>query len=436
MRITPAEADNILRSGRYPTPEELDRFPFGELLRKLWERTGGDNDDYREHGPKVLKMMNVLLSNEPKDILTEMEADTDEDLLTEVKADVAGAFGFSGGHFNTNIRALFRIAALYHDIGKYIIKERHPTIGWYILEYDNSQEKNDLRTLLGNREDYFRLLMIMLRDHDEFGTLATGEASYPVLLRAATSLGKQPDIQKQILSALMWLNLADIAGTTNFKIISADVRKVYDDWTWMSQAIDHCARNSLRLDDYVIREASQEDKVVERISRLLQEASRGIGYRHEEFRVKNTSEKVRTMVHDGLKTVYPTDIPRREFAWHFTHLCKLDYGKRFFSKLVEYYEGPPSVSGEKRSLNSWSEKRVSNEDLIYSTIAILRRLALTYAAMTCSGVGHPGSLIGVEMKDLTPQNANEKTAQIIELLHRSHYPGLAWIMSDCLAWYF
>ena len=47
-----------------------------------------------------------------------------------------------------------------------------------------------------------------------------------------------------------------------------------------------------------------------------------------------------------------------------------------------------------------------------------------------------GSLIGVEMKDLTPRNAPEKTAQIIELLHKSHYPGLSWMMSDCLAWYF
>jgi len=40
------------------------------------------------------------------------------------------------------------------------------------------------------------------------------------------------------------------------------------------------------------------------------------------------------------------------------------------------------------------------------------------------------------MKDLTPTNAPEKTARIIDLVLTRHYPGLIWMMSDAPAWYF
>jgi hypothetical protein len=431
MKISPIDAIDIL-SNRYPKPEELELFPFGSLLKRLWDRNDGDNADYQRHGPKVLEAMNTLLSHNPNDLLNGPISDADSNLLTDTKQEVERIFG----RFNANTRALFRVAALYHDLGKYIIKERHPTIGWYTVQYGPVDEKNDLRALVGGREDYFQLLLIMIRDHDEFGVLATGEGSYPILLRAANSLGNQPDVQKQILSALMWLNLADIAGTPNVVLSPADLRKVINDWHWMLNAIDENQRNSRdRLEDYVIREASKEEFVEERITRLLLEASRNAHLRSKELRENNADpELVKAIVRNAIRTVYPTDIPRREFSSQLTHICKLDYGKRFFSRLVEYCEGTPTASGN--SLPTWSEKYVSTEALVYSILAILRRLSSTYTSMTRSDLDHPGSLIGVEMKDLTPFGANEKPAQIIELLRADHYPGLSWMMSDCLAWYF
>jgi hypothetical protein len=429
MKITPKEANDIL-SKRYPTPDELERFPFGGLLCSLWNRQDNDGIEYRDHGPKVLDAMNMLLGNEPNNLLQGKLDDSDEHLLNNTKLDIDRIFGY----FNPNTRALFRVAALYHDIGKYIIKERHPTIGWYTLEYLNPGEKDDLRSLLGDREDYLQLLMIMIRDHDEFGVLSTGEASYPILLRAIKSLGNNADDQKQIISAIMWLNLADMAGTASLVVTADDLKKFIHDWEWLLNVIDVCHQKKERLDDYLIREASDEDLVQERITRLLLEACRGVPRRDEELRKKLRPDQVSAKVRKAISTVYPTDNPNRSFASELTHICKLDYGKRFFTSLVEYYEGPP-VSGEKRFLPKWAEKYVDTEDLIYSVLAILRRLTSTYSAMTRSEAG-PGSLIGVEMKDLTPRNAPEKTAQIIELLHKSHYPGLSWMMSDCLAWYF
>jgi len=431
MKISTKRANDILIE-RHPEPEELEQFPFGGLLHQLY--TSKENEGYPAHGKKVLAAMNTLLGNDPDKLLPDRGGDAEEHLLDDVQREIQRHFG----KFDADTRALFRVAALYHDIGKYIIKERHPTVGWYTMEYLNPGEKDDLRALLGGREDYRQLLMIMIRDHDEFGVLSTGEASYPILLRAANSLGNNVDDQRQILSAVMWLNLADMAGTDGLELTIDDIKKTISDWRWFLDALEPPkppeARKE-RLDEFVIKAASQEDLVEQRICRLLLEASREVPRRYDELRKpSNKGLMVSHLVRELIRTVYPTDIPRQNFASDFTRICKLDYGKRFFASVVEYFEGPPE-SGEKRLLPKWARERVGTDDLIYAVLAILRRITSTYSAMTRSENGG-GNLIGVEMKDLTPRNAPEKTAQIIKLLHDSHYPGLSWMMSDCLAWYF
>jgi hypothetical protein len=303
------------------------------------------------------------------------------------------------------------------------------------MEYLEPTQRDALRALLGNREDYLQLLLIMVRDHDQFGVLSTGEASYPILLGAATSLGNSFEDQKRTISAIMWLNLADMAGTPGLDLNTEDLNKIIGDWKWYLEALQICADKKQRLDDYVILEASKEELVEQRICRLLLESCRKTPRRLEELCVQNRNEKmVSSLVRNQLRTVYPTQNPRREFASQFTHICKMDYGLRFFAKLAEYCEGAPT-SGEKRSLSSWSEKRLDSDLLIYAVLAILRRTTGTYLAMIRPDRG-VGNLIGVEMKDLTPRNAPEKTAQICKLLIESHYPGLSWLMSDCPAWYF
>ena len=116
--------------------------------------------------------------------------------------------------------------------------------------------------------------MILIRDHDQFGVLCTGEASYPILLRAATSLGSNPDDQKRIISAMMWLNLADMAGTPGLELQSDDVDKLVNDWKWTIETLDTSIEKGLSFDAFVIEKASREDLVEKRICRLLLESSR------------------------------------------------------------------------------------------------------------------------------------------------------------------
>lgn len=442
VSITPEEAGRILKAG-FPSLDDLKRFPFGKQLSDLYSREDGDGKDYREHAPRVLNAMNALLRAEPERLIRGISR-PEEDRFAEIKLQIGRLFS----SFDEGAQNLFRIAALYHDIGKYVIKERHPTIGWYTLEYLNPEDKKALRSLLGEREDYLQLLLIMVRDHDEFGVLSTGEASYPILLRPANSLGDDPFDQKRIISAIMWLNLADIAGTPGLELNPYDLNKVFNDLEWFLNALDHCSDGSDQIDHYVIKEASKEKHVVRRISRLLLEASRDIPSRLAELRKSSPHEHighdmrktgqeewlVHRFVRQQLETLYPTQIPRQNFERELTHICKLDYGKRFFQAVAEYCEGPQSSIG-RTTLPRLARERVDTENLIYFILAILRRITSTYSAMARIH-DEVGELIGVEMKDLTPRNAPEKTAQIIDLLIKSHYPGLSWMTSDCLAWYF
>ena len=169
------------------------------------------------------------------------------------------------------------------------------------------------------------------------------------------------------------------------------------------EPIDHCAKNREHLDDYVIKEASSIALVQERIRRLLQEASR-------EWDTRRRSLNNMVLINDAFATVFATSTTQDEFALQFTHICKLDYGKRFFVRLIEYCE----------------REHKDDIDVIYSILGILKRITITYAAMmrTESGRKH---LIGVELNALAPIDFPEKTARIVELIIRSHYLSLIHI---------
>jgi hypothetical protein len=406
----------------------LNKFPFSDYLKRVWIT----DDRYAKHGPSVLRAMNQLLSDSPGDIF---EGRCKPDQIKRLTEAIEKIQNNVGPEDRTG--ALFRLAALYHDIGKCIIKERHPMIGWYMMQYIDPEEREKLRHLLNDSEEDFGLLMIVLRDHDQFGVLSTGEASFPILLNAVRSQ-KTSGEQKRIVSTLALCNLADIVGS--FKVDGDATDRIIDDWQWLLGALEHCKKKRLRLDEYLIQTASRTNSgfpdaweteliqkhglktipsVSERVRRLLMEASRGYPDRRNEF----DNEKLIT---DKLEVVFGNQTAK-EFASEFAHICKLDYGKRFFDVLIRYCEGS-SDTGAKR-------ERMSTENVIYAVFAILKRLTTTYAAMIKSGSG-AGNLIGVELKDLTPENAPEKAERITQLIISSHYPGLAWMMSDTPAWYF
>jgi len=418
--ITLHDANDILKQG-HPLPSQpgqdptaLSLFPFARQLELLWT----SDKRYPQHGPAVLEAMNSILAGNLEQVLRGDHGEEHVQQLQDAIFEVQRLFrGWGARTSGSHLDALLRVCALYHDIGKYIVLDRHPMVGWYTVQYVDPEQREQLRELLLGNEDYLQLVTIIIRDHDHFGVLNTGEASYPILLRAAHSLlrgtlhdDQRAEDQKRIISALVICTLADMAGT--FKVDGETVDKLLRDWRWFCEAIDYCAKNREHLDDYVIKEASSIALVQERIRRLLQEASR-------EWDVRRRSLNNMVLINDAFATVFATSTTQDEFALQFTHICKLDYGKRFFVRLIDYCE----------------REHKDDIDVIYSILGILKRITITYAAMmrTESGRKH---LIGVELNALAPIDFPEKTARIVELIIRSHYPGLTWMMSDVPAWYF
>jgi hypothetical protein len=441
--MTLEQANRILKKG-YPQPskEDLEHltqksvpsvladfltpFPFSEYLKKVWIT----DDRYPRHGPAVLDAMNKLLSSPTAIFQHKRATQTQCNVLTEAVAVIRRTIGES-----EKADSLMRFAALYHDIGKSIIRERHPVIGWYIAQHIKPEDREKLKSIFQNEDDV-RLLMIIIRDHDQFGVLSTGEASVPIFLGAINS-GESHEDRKRIISALALCNLADMAGT--FDIDGEATDRLLGDWYWLMGALEDCAASGKRSDEYLVWQASRirtaeptpwEAKLLkehphigipsvsERVRRLLMEASRRFPNRRSEF---NNEQ----LFVNCLETVFGSENSIREFAQQFAHVCKLDYGKRFFETLVRYCDGNSQAG----------RNRASRDDVIYAAFGVLKRITVTYAAMIRSG-DRPGNLIGVELKDLTPDNAPEKTDRIIELIVSSHYPGLTWMMSDVPAWYF
>jgi hypothetical protein len=269
--------------------------------------------------------------------------------------------------------------------------------------------------------------------------------------------------------------LADISATVsnlNWTLID----KVVEDYVWFKENLEIYERtkesegkknNQISpmtnvhiesFDDFVIRVSSQEDRVCKRIHRLVTTTVDELRSMHEDqfndndwlleakdacIYLENELEALNNirLIKDAYHTVFSSDTSRREFASIFTHICKLDYGKRFFNRLIGYWMIEAQTvkkeleATKKTNLNS-KAKEPQPIDAVYRLFAVLRRFTGTYEAMVRSSGSLSGSLIGVEMKDLAPEDAPEKPRTIAKLISENHYPGLTWMMSDTPAWFF
>ena len=141
-------------------PKESKEIPFGEILNDVFFNPRKDNLDYPLHGPNVIRFIenlveckldencgllksdyndtrNVYLNNYQK-IIDAMDVDLDSGNASKDKK---------------KITELLKVAALFHDIGKYIRRENHPQIGANLLRNFDEKERKLLLDLLVHDED-------------------------------------------------------------------------------------------------------------------------------------------------------------------------------------------------------------------------------------------------------------------------------------------
>jgi hypothetical protein len=317
--MTLDDIDDLLINRGYPSREELQSFPLGKLLLQLdgsaWTSGGRAVELYEKDHPNsrdLGKDEQDLSVEELEERLREQERILYNEKITEVyrhhiiyvikaavllttnsyyrileRSDIWAIEPFASyGQFlqsktpdstlgpnESFFRKFLRFAALYHDIGKTVNRERHGLLGRHILETLSDGETTELRKLLrDDGEDYFSLLIELVGHHDLFGTLCTGEASRPILLDALRL--KDP---AKVLGCQATLNIADIFSTLRAKNLKMDMRifeTVLDDWKFMTDRIkEERAREPIlfqaSMEKTILFYSQQREYAAERIRRML-----------------------------------------------------------------------------------------------------------------------------------------------------------------------
>jgi hypothetical protein len=205
---------NLLEARNYPTEAELKDIPFGAVLSD----TGKGDDYFVYHMELICKSMNNLLEFDPTKILsdlTKQERDRDND---RDKRDQWNNFYETMNDIKGRITKdkpcvdLLRIAVLYHDIGKSIRRERHPYEGWHVLNELHPNDTEHLRSILKDDKYDFNHLAKLVKYHEIFGTVSTGECSMPIFCSLIPFMAGKEDIKDimQLFSMLLMMNIADI----------------------------------------------------------------------------------------------------------------------------------------------------------------------------------------------------------------------------------
>jgi hypothetical protein len=412
--------EGIFAGKAVPDSATLPTLPYGEQLAALFYplQTPARPGDPKgaSHLRAVMQNMDLLLSDRPADILADRaspdcpgELDSFEMSYRQIwngigKNEPATALFPPSEH--QAIKTFLRVAALYHDIGKYVSTDRHPTIGWYLVSSMYPEERDKLQLLLTRTE--FRTLLTIIRDHDKFGVLSSGEASLPLLASITNLMQEEVKIQEQRLTGLMLVSLADMSAS--FPLTSCVAGTVMRDWSRFIKALENAWGDRGRLLPHVVQEARQYESTVERIRRLLLTVSRDDSGRWPTIDDKE-------LISDILKTTFTNRID--VFCEDFALVAKLDYSLRFFRLVVQ--------ECRLRGITSPSS-------IAHIIVNILKGIVETYDEMLNARRGHY-RLIGVEFGSLAPAHAPEKAKALINLLLERPAEGLSWLLSDVPAWY-
>jgi hypothetical protein len=405
-----ADLIGALQTDPWPSDELLARLPFGRDLAGLvdHERDPKDNRDTPGHVRAVVKK--ALQINE-NGISAVVQTDDDElryqmaelecDYLAIYESPEMAALGWSA----QAAKGYIAVAALYHDIGKIIQRDRHPTIGYYHLQY--SPEQAALRSMFRTELDHWLFLHIV-RFHDVFGVVSTGEGSLSALVDLIPMREMSEAQRLGILHLFLRINLADIAGTVPVR--EAKITHMMSDLRRAAAAMPSGGRGTLPTHGLAFREALIEadasvGRAVVRIQRMLAEP--GL----PEYQDPGLD----IVIERALMAIQGSHV--RQFANTFSHVCKLDYLLRFVRALEQ----------------NAKEQGKPVRTVVNAFVALLCRVVNEYGDLT-HRMGGDRRRIGIALKGWTREPG--MTAKLCGMLFDDTHLALQWATEEASAWFY
>ena len=302
---------------------------------------------------------------------------------------------------HNEVDSFLLVAALYHDIGKVIHKDRHPLEGYQYIKNVDKTEARRLSEMLG--EDRSRLLGQIIRFHDLFGVIGTGEGSLPVLADTVTYHASTLTEQITTISLLLFVNLADISGVIPLTSVKAGT--LGSDWQQLRRHLEQANGDRQQFANDLVRSGQNPAAAIERIRRLL---------------LERPPDAMRSGLDDPAKIGEILGVTMgtqfHEFWTDFALICKLDYCLRFIIKLEAY----AAANGQEP------------DKVIQVFIALIKELVQSYSALTRRPDGSRRR-IGIEVSGWT--RTDQISDSLIRILFSDLSLGVGWAAEEATAWY-
>lgn len=383
-----------LLAGRY-FPRPAGEIPLGDMLNQIFFLPLSDNEDFPIHGPNVIRFVEALVEGKPDSapgLIAGSSVSETHDAYINQYNEIMRAIDIDlGANKATEEKhraiELLKVAALYHDIGKFIRRANHPQIGSNLLRNFNGEQTRKLVDLLvypgepadtSAKYNRFSLIGSIIQHHDKFGVVCTGEGGLPIFSDILYFTSDERTIRgiKKNITSVMLMNLADIAAVTtasrevkknalalarrvhnvrvhktrggkNEKALLNEltticgapgsclgigprkVHQVLTDWRILVDSIEHetVQGNRVQMKVRLLELERNPARAIQRILRLLEESSETTGAGVLLTHITPTSVEsvlVGTLGAHQFQT----------FCDQFATVAKLDYGLKFFQSVL------------------------------------------------------------------------------------------------------
>lgn len=301
----------------FTPPWENEYLPYKDLFGNIQKEP---SPKLKEHIESVVNAMYKLLFENKNFILQQVKDHKEFKHLEEIL-----------NNLNDRERKILLYTALYHDIGKGVIQPRHGPEGGDIIKDSSSYEREKFYELGFKSHNEIFLMSDLIRFHDFFGTLKTGESSYIIFVEVLYPVTNYSltikDYENKFLDYLLLINIADIVGSGSSGIVDKE----------MFPIIMHDFQEIKNVHEGIIRNLTQHSDALSGIfSRRVDDIIPGL----KRIAENHTHERLRRLLREGFNTMKPIKIEEKEMNKE-EFLKKYEEGiEEEFRKEKERYRDP------------------------------------------------------------------------------------------------